>query len=345
MSAMKIAILTGGGDAPGLNGIIEAAGKTLLRQGHQVYGILNGFEGIFNSRIIELNEGNLEGLHAKAGTLLGSSNRTGTQDREKEFLDKYKELDLNGLLVAGGDGTFAGLKAFREQIPIIGAPKTIDNDIPGTDISFGYDTACTVVAESADALRATADAHSRIMIVEVMGRTAGWIALGGGIASQSEVILLPERPFDFQALCKFLNDKKAKGRKGLIIVVAEGASEKNSKPEVAFEVEGSPQSERYGGIAELLARRIERETAWESRHVVLGHLQRSRPPTTTDRFLTIAMGVEMARMVAEGDWNRAVVYKDGRVRRDSIDVFMTGARLVPDDHRWVGMAQALGLYI
>ncbi len=224
-------------------------------------------------------------------------------------------------------------------------PKTIDNDLEGTEFTFGYDTACAVVAEAADALRATADAHRRVMIVETMGRTAGWIALGGGLASYADVILLPERPFSREKLKSFIESKKLEGRRGLIIVASEGCAAEKEEASIAFRVEGSPQAERFGGFSEGLARWIEKSCDWEARHVVLGHLQRSRAPTTTDRFLTLAMGVEVSRMVAEDDWNKAVVYREGRIGRAPLSDLMKPARLVASDHRFVKLAQALGIFV
>ncbi len=341
---MRIGILTGGGDAPGLNGIIEAVGKSLITNQHEVVGIIDGFEGIFNQNARTLTLKDLYGLHNNAGTFIGTSNNCGTRGREKEFLKGYSQLKLDGLVVAGGDGTFSGLTPFKNEIPLIGVPKTIDNDLNGTDITFGYDTACSVVAEAVDALRSTADAHKRIIFVEVMGRTAGWIALGGGLASYSDIILVPERPFDKTELLKFIKEKK-KQQRGLLCVVSEGAFAKGGAPEVAFTVENSPQKERYGGIAERLSSWAMTETRWESRHVVLGHLQRSKAPTTTDRFLTLAMGVEVSRMIQENDWGKAAVYKNGIVTRTPITELMKPAKLIAQDHRWIELAKQLGIFI
>ena len=178
-----------------------------------------------------------------------------------------------------------------------------------------------MVSEAVDALRATADAHKRIIFVEVMGRTAGWIALGGGLASYSDVILIPERPFDKNQLLQFIKNKKQNHR-GLICVVSEGAYRLGGKPEVAFTVEDSPQKERFGGIAERLSQWVMKEAEWESRHVVLGHLQRSKAPTTTDRFLTLAMGVQVAQLIQDNEWGKAAVYKGGKVTRAPISDLM-----------------------
>ncbi len=341
---MKIGILTGGGDAPGLNGIIEAAGRTLLNMGHELIGIEDGFEGVFEQRTFPLVEKDLKGLHQRAGTVLGTSNKCGTEGREEEFLNKYKSLKLDGLVVAGGDGTFRGLSAFQNEINFIGVPKTIDNDLSGTEITFGYDTACHVIAESIDALRATAHAHKRVIVLEAMGRTAGWIALGGGLASYADAILIPERPFQREELLKYIQSKKETQR-GMVIVVAEGAHAQGESAEVAFKVEGAPQEDRLGGISQRLAKWIELETGWDGRHVILGHLQRSHSPTTTDRFLTLAMGVIVGRMVSNNQWGMAAVYKKGKITEVPIKDLMGEPRLVDADHRWVKMAQALGIFI
>lgn len=346
MAAKRIGILTGGGDAPGLNGVIESVVRALSGKGYEIIGIRDGFEGIFSGRTVKLEHNDLTGLHSLAGTYLGTSNKSGTTGREQEFRDKYNELKLDGLIAAGGDGTFAGLKrVLTDSLPLIGVPKTIDNDLDGTDVTFGYDTACAVVSEAVDALRATADAHRRIMVVETMGRTAGWIALGGGLASYADMILIPERPFDRAQLVEFVRALKKSGRRGLLIVASEGAAAKGEDPSVAFRVAGSPQAERFGGFAERFARWIEQETDWEARHVVLGHLQRSRHPTTTDRFLTLAMGLEAARLVEAGEWNRAVVYRNGAVTSAPLSDILKPARLVNPDHRWVKFAQKLGIFI
>ena len=341
----RIGILTGGGDAPGLNGILESCCKTLLNAGCELIGIMDGFEGIFENRVRNLSNSDVEGIHQQAGTLLGTSNRCGTAGREDEFLRKYRLLKLDGLVIAGGDGTFSGLKSFEGTIPMMGVPKTIDNDLSGTEITFGYDTAVSVVAEAVDSLRTTANAHRRVIVVETMGRTAGWIALGGGLASYADVILLPERPFDKAKLKAFIHKKRQGGQRGLLVVASEGARALGEEVRVAFRVEGSPQPERLGGIGQALAVWIEHETGWESRQVVLGHLQRASHPTTTDRFLTVTMGVEVSRMVLEGAWGNAVVYRNGRILRAPIADLMGPARLVEADHRWVQLAQALGSFI
>lgn len=337
--------MTGGGDAPGLNGIIEATVRALRDSPIELVGICDGFEGIYHGRTVTLEPERVWNMHANAGTLLGTSNKSGTRGREAEFLAAYGRLKLDGLIAAGGDGTFEGLSRVIKGLKLIGVPKTIDNDLAGTDVTFGYDTACAVVAEAVDALRATAEAHRRVIVVETMGRTSGWLALGGGMASYADVILVPERPTSRAKLAQYLKDLLKSGRRGAMVVVGEGAHFEGESARVAFRVEGSPQAERFGGIAEEIARWIEKETGWESRHVVLGHLQRARHPTTTDRFITAAMGVEISRMVQENDWGKAVVVRGGVVTRAPLSDIMQPARLVTSDHRWVQMAERLGIFI
>lgn len=337
--------MTGGGDAPGLNSIIESVGRVLLSAGHELVGICDGFEGIFDDRHIDLKATDLAGLHTRSGTLLGTSNKSRIEGREKEFQGHYERLRLNGLVVAGGDGTFSALSRIGKGIPLVALPKTIDNDLQATDITFGFDTACSVVSEAVDALRASADGHRRVMIVETMGRTAGWISLGGGLASYADAIFIPERPVNPELFVAFLREKQRQNRRGLVLVVSESATFIGGSPQTALLVEGSPEPTRFGGVSEKLARFIEAQTGWESRHVILGHLQRSKAPTTTDRFLTAAMGVEAARRAIMGDWNKAVVYVDGRITVVPITDVQGPPRVVPANHRWVELAKALGIFI
>ncbi len=339
---MRIGILTGGGDAPGLNGIIEAATRTLLNLGHEVVGIQDGFEGIYSGNHVPLTLDTVRGRHAFAGTLLGTSSRSGTQGRETEFKKAYDKLNIEGLIVAGGDGTFRCLQDI-EGVRLIGVPKTIDNDLPGTDATFGYDTACSVVSEAIDDLRTTASAHKRIIIIETMGRTAGWIALGGGMASMADAILIPERPLNLNKFRDFLKSKHSQQR-GIIVVASEGTT---LEKDVQRELDKSGASVMVSdyGIGERLAKWTEEEIHWEARHVILGHLQRSHPPSTTDRFLTTAMGIVAARLAHKGEWGKAAAFKNGQVMPVPIESLMGPARNVDPEHRWVKMAQALGIFI
>lgn len=341
---MKFGLMTGGGDAPGLNGILEAVSKNLLLNGHEVLGIQDGFEGVFYDKTRPVTLESVEGLHAESGTFLGTSNKCGTEGREAEFLEKYKALNLDGIIVAGGDGTFAGLQELKDDVNLIGVPKTIDNDLAGTDVTFGYDTACSVVSSAVDSLRASADAHRRCMVVEAMGRTAGWIALGGGMASYADMIFVPERPYNPERVLEFVREKQ-KTKRGLVIVMAEGAKPEGGSMHVNFKVEGAPQEERLGGVSSVFAKWLEENTGWESRPVILGHLQRSQPPTPTDRFLTLAMGVLAAKLAQEQKWGTAVAFRGGKVQPAPMTDLMAPPRIIKDDDRWVKMAQAVGIYI
>lgn len=341
---MRIGIMTGGGDAPGLNGIIEAASRVLLINKCEVIGILDGFEGVFSERTKPITWNSVLGMHAEAGTFLGTSNKSRLTGRAEEFQNCFKALKLDGLIAAGGDGTFKGLKDLAPDLRIIGVPKTIDNDLQGTEITFGYDTACTVVSESVDALRATANAHHRVMVVETMGRTAGWIALGGGLSSYADAILIPERPFSRELFSKFLTKAHRGGLPGMVVVVSEAARAEGEDP-IFTENKSSPTGIRFGGMGERLARWIEEHTPWEARHVVLGHLQRARQPTTTDRFLTASMGSKAAELVMHKQWQRAVVYREGRVMDAPLSDIQGEPRIIPSDHRWVKLCENLGIFI
>jgi 6-phosphofructokinase 1 len=344
MKPMRIGIMTGGGDAPGLNGIIEAASRVLLRHGAEVVGILDGFEGIFANRTKAITLDGIEGIHAHAGTYLGTSNKSKLSGRAEEFQAAFARLKLDGLIAAGGDGTFKGIRELAPNVKVIGVPKTIDNDLQGTEITFGFDTACTVVSEAVDSLRATAEAHHRVMVIETMGRTAGWIALGGGLSSYADVILIPERPFSREKLARFLSDAHAAGKPGMVVVVSEAAK---ATGEDAIFTESSNHSTgiRFGGIGERLARWIEQNSPWEARHVVLGHLQRAHYPTTTDRFLTASMGAKAATLALSHQWNRAVVYREGMVMDAPITDIQGEPREVDPAHRWVRLCEALGIFI
>jgi len=341
---MRIGILTGGGDAPGLNGIIEAASRTLLSRGHSVLGILDGFDGVFSRRTREILWKEIQGIHAHAGTFLGTSNRTRIEGRSEEFQKNLADLGIEAIIAAGGDGTFMGLSKLAPDVPIIGVPKTIDNDLQGTEITFGYDTACSVVADAVDSLRSTAEAHHRVMVVETMGRTAGWLALGGGYASYADAILIPERPFAREKLAAYFREKHDDGMAGMVIVVSESAKAQGEDA-VFTEAKGAVHEVRYGGIGERLARWIEEATPWEARHVVLGHLQRSRAPTTTDRFLTASLGIRAAHLAMDGKGSRAVVYREGRVREAPLTDIQGPPRLVDPEHRWVKHCLDLGIFI
>jgi 6-phosphofructokinase len=340
---MRIGILTGGGDAPGLNGIIESATKFLINSDIEVVGIRDGFAGVYDKDTFDLNTRTVDEIHEFAGTILGTSNRRGIDDTE-EFIHQFKALKLDGLIVAGGDGTFRGLGPVMKDIPIIGVPKTIDNDLPGTNMTFGHDTAVTVVREALDSLRHSANAHRRIMVVEAMGRTAGWITLHAGVASMCDAILIPERGVDLKDLSEFIQAKMGEGQRGFVLCVSEGIKI-NNEEFVKQVVSDAPETKRLGGVSEYLAKLIQQTTGVEARNVILGHLQRSHAPTTFDRLLTTRLGAKAASLVLSEDWGKGVSYKNGQILEVPISDFCGDPRLVDSENEFVGLAQQMGIFI
>lgn len=342
---MKVGLLTGGGDAPGLNSVIETCVRTLSLKGIEVLGIRDGFEGLLQGRWERLSPSQVLGCHALAGTYLGASNESSLLGREDEVLKRFQEMQVQGLLVCGGDGTFSALKKLSPQIPIIGLPKTIDNDIEGTDMSFGFDTACEVILQSVEALRTTAEAHHRIFLIETMGRTTGWLALRAGLAAYADFILIPEKPFSKQALKNFVLQKKQQGQRSLMGVVSEGAFASGESETVAFQIAGSPKKERLGGVTQELARWLEKETGWSTRNMVLGHLQRAQSPSVADQILTRELSLKACELVQSHQWNQAVVIQNGQVTHQDLSVFTQGTRQVPLHHPWIQKAEPLGIFI
>ncbi|MFN3484170.1 MAG: 6-phosphofructokinase, partial [Planctomycetota bacterium] len=275
--ALRIGILTGGGDAPGLNAAIRAAAKTLLFRGTTVLGILDGFEGLVTARARALSLDDVSGILARGGTILGTANRGDAPALMDCAVRTFRRWKLNAVLVLGGEGTQRLAYEFeRRGGRAIGVPKTIDNDLPATDLSLGFDTAVSVATGALDALHCTADAHGRIMVMEVMGRRAGWIALHAGVAGGADVILIPEIPHDLERVASFIH-RRHRRRRFTLVCLAEGA-----------------------GSAADLARWLESATGIEARPVVLGHLQRGGPPTAFDRIVATRFGHAAAELALAG---------------------------------------------
>jgi 6-phosphofructokinase 1 len=309
----RIGISTGGGDAPALNAVIRAAVRTALSYGWEVYGILNGFEGLLepDRYIRKLGEKDIKGILVMGGTILGTTNRgnpfaikktvNGKEtevDRSRDILKNFKKLKLDGLIVIGGDGTLSiANRLFEMGIPVVGVPKTIDNDLSCTSTTFGFDTAVSTATDALDRLHSTAESHRRVMVVEVMGRNAGWIALHSGVAGGADVILIPEIPFEMKHVVKKIQDRYASGREFAIVVVAEGAAPKGGLQFTQVRPGGEV---RLGGIGEWVAREIDRMTGRETRNIVLGHLQRGGRPTTFDRLLATRFGAASVRLFKAG---------------------------------------------
>ncbi|MBR2039558.1 MAG: 6-phosphofructokinase, partial [Phascolarctobacterium sp.] len=305
----RFAVLTGGGDCPGLNAVIRAVIKTFLQNGREVFGIYNGFNGLINGNLKLMNYADVSGILPRGGTILGTTNRDNPfkfaveengelvyYDMRDKVVENLQKHDIEALVVIGGDGSLnIGAKLAREcGIKVVGVPKTIDNDLPCTERTFGFDTAVAMATEAVDRLHTTAESHHRVMALEVMGRYAGWIALHSGIAGGADVILIPEIPYDIDSVIKKIEDRKAKGKDFSIVVVAEGAKPIGGELSVARVVKGSFEPIRLGGAGEKLVREIEERTGIESRCTVLGYLQRGGSPSSYDRILSTRYGVAAA---------------------------------------------------
>ncbi|MEO0563177.1 MAG: ATP-dependent 6-phosphofructokinase [Chloroflexota bacterium] len=321
----RIGILTGGGDAPGLNAVIRAAVLTgHHRYGYEMVGIREGFDGLLNHLpLVELNPAAVRGLHMRGGTILGAANRgspfarpvkqpDGTvvkADVSHEAVERLNELEIDALIVAGGDGTMGICsKLLDKGVKIVGVPKTIDNDLGGTDVTFGFDTAVWTATEALDKLQTTAESHHRVMVLEVMGRHAGWIAISAGVAGGADVILLPEIPFTLSAVYNKIRDINLAGRRYSLIVVAEGAHPADGEQQYYIGEKGEANA-RLGGIGDFVGQAISDELQAEVRVTVLGHLQRGGQPSPRDRWLSTRFGSMAMNFVAQGKWGQMVALR------------------------------------
>ncbi|MFO0894039.1 MAG: ATP-dependent 6-phosphofructokinase [Phycisphaerales bacterium] len=359
-SAIKrIGVLTGGGDCPGLNAVIRAVTKTaILKYGIEVVGIEDGFLGLVENRVRRLTTRDVAGILTRGGTILGSNNRCNPErhhvgqdpegrplfaDVTDRCMQTVAKHHLDAVIVIGGDGTMSAASTLLKRgLNVIGVPKTIDNDLVGTEITFGFLTAVATATDALDRLHSTADSHHRVMVCEVMGRNAGWIALTSGVASGSDVILMPEIPFHLDAIADYINGRMVKGPGFAIVVVAEGARPASGEQVVARHDPTSPDPIRLGGIGRVVAEGISARCRVESRTTVLGHIQRGGPPIAADRILATHFGYHAIQTLMTGRCGRMVV-RDRNVFGD-VDL-MTAAnkqRLVPADHPLVAAARAIG---
>lgn len=314
---MKIGILTGGGDCPGLNAVIRAVVKKAAQYDYTVIGIRDGWKGLVELNTIPLDAQSASGLLPRGGTILGTSrtNPFKSPETAEKVVNNIKKLGLDALIAVGGDDTLGvAAKLFKQGIKTIGIPKTIDNDLSGTDFTFGFDTAVSIVTEALDRLHTTTEAHHRAMIVEVMGRHAGWIATYGGLAGGADLILIPEKPFDVDEICNLVKKRSHSGRGFSIIVVAEGAVPKGVEGYLTKDSKMDAFGNvMLGGIGEFLAKEVEKKTGIESRHVVLGHLQRGGSPTAYDRILACRYGVRAVELINEGKFGRMVALQGNKI--------------------------------
>ncbi|MBQ7020844.1 MAG: 6-phosphofructokinase [Phascolarctobacterium sp.] len=354
----RFAVLTGGGDCPGLNAVIRAVIKTFLQNDCEVFGIYNGFNGLINGNLKLMNYADVSGILPRGGTILGTTNRDNPfkfaveengelvyYDMRDKVVENLQKHDIEALVVIGGDGSLnIGAKLAREcGIKVVGVPKTIDNDLPCTERTFGFDTAVAMATEAVDRLHTTAESHHRVMALEVMGRYAGWIALHSGIAGGADVILIPEIPYDIDSVIKKIEDRKAKGKDFSIVVVAEGAKPIGGELSVARVVKGSFEPIRLGGAGEKLVREIEERTGIESRCTVLGYLQRGGSPSSYDRILSTRYGVAAAEACLRGEYNVMVSLENDQIVTVYIQKAASSPRLVPVDSEIIRTGRQIGI--
>lgn len=356
-----IGILTGGGDCPGLNAVIRGVVRTAVgRHGWRVLGIEDGFDGLVGEmRWRELNLDSVRGILPRGGTILGTSNRGNPfsypvtvngvdelQDVSDSVIESFRALGAEVLIAVGGDGTLKIAQSlFEKGLPIVGVPKTIDNDLRATDVTFGYRTAVAIVTEALDRLHTTAESHHRVMVVEVMGRDAGWIALESGLAGSADVILIPEIPYKIDRLCEAIELRRQNGSRFSIVVVAEGATAFAGQKVVQQSAAENLGVERLGGVGHEVARQIESCMDMETRVVILGHLQRGGSPDPYDRILASRFGVKAVELIEKQLYGRMVALRG----REVVDVDLASAvsklNLVDPHGELVATAESLGIMV
>jgi 6-phosphofructokinase 1 len=333
---VRIGVLTGGGDCPGLNAVIRAiVRKGIDQQGHTIVGFHDGWRGPLELDWEQLTVESTRGILPRGGTILGTSrtNPFKRDDGPDVIAAGLEELELDGLIAIGGEDTLGAASRLHAErgLPIVGVPKTIDNDLGGTDMTFGFDTALHVACEAIDRLHSTAESHNRVMVVEVMGRHAGWIALHAGLAGGADVILIPERPFDIDEVCRHIHHRHARGRNFSIVVVSEGATPKAGTLETASGFVDEFGHERLGGIGHVLEGEIEERTGYETRATVLGHTQRGGTPTAYDRMLATRYGTAAIDLVHQGNFGRLVVLRGTEITSIPLQVDIAKTRTIGDD--------------
>ncbi|MFC1935725.1 6-phosphofructokinase [Chloroflexota bacterium] len=354
----RIGILTSGGDCPGLNAVIRAVTKiAMIQYGYDVIGFRDGFLGLIEDNAVPLSYSSVSGILASGGTILGTSNKANpfnylrrkgdgeyySTDETDTVRKVYEKYDLDAQVCIGGDGTMTiayGLS--KIGLNVVGIPKTIDNDVYGTDQSFGFDTAVSIATDAIDRIHTTAMSHHRVMVIEVMGRNAGWLALTAGVAGGGDIILIPEIEYGIDAVCAKANERNRGGSRFSIVVVAEGAREKDGQVVVERVVKDSAEPVRLGGVGRRIADQIEDITGIESRVTALGHLQRGGAPSPYDRVLGTLFGKKAIELVVNGEFGRMVSLRDAKVQSVDISVPAGKQRRVPLDHPLVEAARNIG---
>jgi ATP-dependent phosphofructokinase / diphosphate-dependent phosphofructokinase len=351
-SPLRVGVLTGGGDCPGLNAVIRAVTKSLiLRDGAEVVGFEDGFLGLIEQRTRPITYRDASGILTAGGTILGTSNKAnpfahykeGGRDVSEEVVRYVRDLGLAAIVAIGGDGTMAisdGLN--RLGVPMVGVPKTIDNDIVGTDRTFGFDTAVAIATDAVDRLHTTAQSHHRVMVLETMGRYAGWIALYAGVAGGADILLLPEVPYEPEEVVRVCRERERGGQRFTIIVVAEGAAPEGGQLAIQQIVADSPDPIRLGGAGEVVAGLVQPYVESEVRTTILGHVQRGGTPTAYDRTLATAFGAYAAAMVKDGAFGRMVALRENRLASLTLAEVAGRTRTVALDAPMVKAALAVG---
>jgi 6-phosphofructokinase 1 len=354
----RIALSTGGGDAPGLNAVIRAAVLAALTRGWEVLGIRKGYAGLLGEdTIVLLDRDSVRGITHIGGTILGTTNRGNpfewpkrgadgklvAVDRSAEVLRSFDKHNIDALISIGGDGSLSiADRLYKLGMPVVGVPKTIDNDLAVTDVTFGFQTAVQTATEAIDKLHSTAESHERVFVLEVMGRTTGWIALESGIAGTADVILIPEIPYDIEKVCEKIDARYETGRRFAIVVVSEGAAPiEGGASFVETNVVG--KADRYGGIAERLARQIGEMTGRETRSMVLGHLQRGGMPTAFDRLIATRFGAAAVRCVERGEFGTMVALDPPDILAVPLEEAIRKIRHVPLDSDMMQAARDVGI--
>lgn len=356
----KIALLTGGGDCPGLNAVIRAVTRAaILKYGYEVIGYKFGYRGLYNNDFVKLDLDSVSGILHRGGTILHSSNKDNLFDYQVEDengnivkkdvsyvgVENLKKEGVDALVVIGGDGTLTSARDFsRLGVNVIGVPKTIDNDLLATDVTFGFNTATEIATEALDRLHTTAESHHRVMVLEVMGRNAGWIALESGIAGSADVILLPEIPYDINKIVEKVKERERLGKEFTIIVVAEGAKPKDGEVVVSKIVKDSPDPIRLGGIANKIANDLEALIKnHEVRSTVLGHIQRGGNTSTYDRILSTKYGVKAVELIDENLFGNMVALKGNKISYESLENVIGNTKNVDPEGELVKTAKSIGI--
>ncbi|MBI2975292.1 MAG: 6-phosphofructokinase [Deltaproteobacteria bacterium] len=320
----RIGILTGGGDCPGLNAVIRAVVWRATQYQDKVIGIKNGWAGLLNCETMPLDRKSVGGILYRGGTILGTSRTNIFKDSSTAHLamKNIKKMGLDVVIAVGGEDTLgAAYKLSQKNFPVVGVPKTIDNDLAGTDFTFGFDTAVSIATEAVDRIHTTAESHNRVLVVEVMGRHAGWIATYSGLAGGADIILVPEYPFTVEEVCNAVRRRHDAGKFFSIVVIAEGAqmvTKKGKEVVLSSKAKDEFGHVRLGGIGAVLAEKIEDETGYETRVTVLGHIQRGGTPTAHDRVLATRYGVEAMDCVKDGDFGKMVALNGTKIARVSL---------------------------